>query len=199
LIAAKEANMREYSSLKLTPLASGARVAEPMAPGRVTLDDPAFSVMTDLREVSAATTRPEETIDAAHAQMIRRAVRLLFVLDDDGAVVGVITATDLLGEKPVRYMRDRGISHAEILVADIMTPASMLEALPIQDVAQMRVGHIVATLQAVGRKHITVAEEGGRRIRGLFSSSQVARQLGVDLQTFEVARSFADIEAALVR
>jgi CBS-domain-containing membrane protein len=170
-----------------------------MAPGRVTLDDPAFAVMTDLREVSAATTRPEESIDAAHAQMIRRAVRLLFVLDDAGTVAGVITATDLLGEKPVRFMQDRGVSHAEILVEDIMTPAAMLEALPFQDVAQMRVGHIVATLKAVGRKHLMVAEEGGRRIRGLFSASQIARQLGMELQTFEVARSFADIEAALVR
>ena len=191
--------MREYSALKLTPLASGARVAEPMAPGRVTLDDPAFSVMTDLREVSAATTRSEETIDAAHAQMIRRAVRLLFVLDDEGAVEGVITATDLLGEKPVRFMQDRGVSHAEILVEDIMTPASMLEALPLIEVAQMRVGHVVATLKKMRRQHLMVAEEGGRRIRGLFSASQVARQLGVELQTFEVAQSFADIEAALVR
>jgi CBS domain-containing protein len=191
--------MREYSPLTLSLLQPGARVAEPMAPGRVTLDDPAFSVMTDLREVSAATTRPDETLDAAHAQMIRRAVRLLFVLDTDGSVAGVITATDLLGEKPVRFMQDRGVSHAEILVEDIMTPASMLEALPIQDVAQMRVGHIVATLKAVGRKHLMVAEDGGRRIRGLFSSSQLARQLGVELQMFEVARSFADIEAALVR
>jgi CBS domain-containing protein len=191
--------MREYSPLTLTLLETGARVAEPMAPGRVTFDDPAFAVMTDLREVSAATTRPDETIDAAHAQMIRRAVRLLFVLDADGSVAGVITASDLLGEKPVRFMQDRGVSHAEILVEDIMTPAAMLEALPIQDVAQMRVGHIVATLKAVGRKHLMVAEEGGRRIRGLFSSSQLARQLGVELQMFEVARSFADIEAALVR
>jgi CBS domain-containing protein len=191
--------MREYSPLTLSLLQPGARVAEPMAPGRVTLDDPAFSVMTDLREVSAATTRPDETLDAAHAQMIRRAVRLLFVLDTDGSVAGVITATDLLGEKPVRFMQDRGVSHAEILVEDIMTPASMLEALPIQDVAQMRVGHIVATLKAVGRKHLMVADDGGRRIRGLFSSSQLARQLGVELQMFEVARSFADIEAALVR
>ena len=191
--------MRQYSPLCLALLEPGARVAEPMTPGRVTLDDPAFSVMTDLREVSAATTRPEETIDAAHAQMIRRAVRLLFVLDGQGAVAGVITATDLLGEKPVRFMQARGVSHAEILVEDIMTPASMLEALPLLEVAQMRVGHIVATLKSVGRKHLMVAEEGGRRIRGLFSTSQIARQLGVELQTFEVARSFADIEAALVR
>ena len=191
--------MREYSPLALTLLAPAARVAEPMAPGRVTLDDPAFSVMTDLREVSAATTRPEESIDAAHAQMIRRAVRLLFVLDPGGSVTGVITATDLLGEKPVRFMQDRGVSHAEILVEDIMTPASMLEALPLVDIAQMRVGHIVATLKKVGRKHLMVTEDGGRRVRGLFSASQIARQLGVELQTFEVAKSFAEVEAALVR
>jgi CBS domain-containing protein len=191
--------MREYSPLALTLIESGARVAEPMTPGRVTMDDPAFSVMTDLREVSAATTRPEETVAAAHAQMIRRAVRLLFVLDAGGTVAGVITATDVLGEKPVRFMQDRGISHSEILVEDIMTPASMLEALPLVDVAQMRVGHIVATLKKVGRKHLMVAEDGGRRVRGLFSASQIARQLGIEVQTFEVARSFADVEAALVR
>ncbi len=191
--------MREYSPLTLTPLERGARVAAPMTPGRVTLDDPAFSVMTDLREVSAATTMPEETMGQAHAQMIRRGVRLLFVLDPSGAVVGVITATDLLGEKPMRFMQSRGVSHAEIEVEDIMTPASMLEALPLIDVAQMRVGHIVATLKKVRRQHIMVAEEGRRRIRGLFSASQVARQLGMELQTFEVAQSFADIEAALVR
>jgi CBS domain-containing protein len=191
--------MREYSPLTLSPLAQGARVAGPMTPGRVTLDDPAFSVMTDLREVSAATTTAEETIAAAHAQMIRRGVRLLFVLDAEGGIVGVMTATDLLGEKPVRFIQERAVSHAEILVGDIMTPASMLEALPIMDVAQMRVGHIVATLKAVGRKHLMVAEDGGQRVRGLFSASQVARQLGIELQTFEVAQSFADVEAALIR
>lgn len=191
--------MRVYSPLILTPLEPGARVAEPMTPGRVTLDDPAFSVMTDLREVSAATTRPEERIGEAHAQMIRRGVRLLFVLESGGAVAGVLTATDLLGEKPVRFMQARGVSHAEILVEDIMTPAALLEALSLIEVAQMRVGHIVATLKAVGRKHLMVAEDGGRRIRGLFSASQVARQLGMELQTFEVAQTFAEIEAALVR
>lgn len=191
--------MREYSPLTLTPLRPASRLAEPAMPGPVTLDDPAFAVMTDLREVAAVTTRPEEPTDAAHALMIQRRVRLLFVLGGDNTIAGVITATDLLGEKPMRFMQSRGVAHAEITVADLMTPASMLEALAIQDVAQMRVGHIVATLKAVRRQHIMVAEDGGRRVRGLFSASQVARQLGMELQTFEVASTFADIEAALVR
>lgn len=191
--------MRVYSPLPHALLAANARVAQPSAPGRVSLDDPAFSVMTDLREVSAATTRPDETIDAAQAVMIRRGVRLLFVLARDGSVAGVITTTDLLGEKPVRFMQSRGVAHADILVEDIMTPASMLEALSLLDVAQMRVGHIVATLKEAGRRHLLVSEDNGRRVRGIFSASQVARQLGMEVQTFEVASSFAEIEAALVR
>lgn len=191
--------MREYSALKLTPIAAGARLAEPLPPGRVSLDDPAFSVMTDLREVRAATTTPGELMSRAHAQMIQRGVRLLFVVDRENSIVGVITATDLLGEKPMRFMQSRGVAHHEIQVSDIMTPASILEAIPLQDVAQMRVGHIVATHKAVRRQHLMVAEDGGKRVRGLFSISQVARQLGVQLQTMEVAQTFADIEAALVR
>ena len=75
----------------------------------------------------------------------------------------------------------------------------MLEAIPFQDVAQMRVGHVVATHKAVHRQHLMVAEDNGRRVRGLFSMSQVARQLGLELQTMEVAQTFAQIEAALVR
>ena len=191
--------MREYSALKLTPIPPGARVAHPEGPGRVTLDDPAFAVMTDLRNVPAASTTPAESIARAHAQMIQRGVRLLFVLDAAGELVGVITATDLLGEKPMRFMQSRGVSHTDTTVADIMTPASMLEAIPLQDVAQMRVGHIVATHKAVRRQHIMVVEENGRRVRGLFSAAQLARQLGVELQTMEVAQTFADVEAALSR
>jgi CBS domain-containing protein len=191
--------MREYAPLTLAPLASGAQIALPHAPGRVTLDDPAFSVMTDLREVSAATTAPEEPIDSAHAVMIRRGVRLLFVLDGPSGVVGILTATDLLGVKPMQFMLSRGVTHADVQVRDIMTPAARLDAVALLDVAQMRVGHVVATLKAVRRQHLTVAEDAGTRVRGLFSASQVARQLGMELQTFEVAQTFADIEAALAR
>jgi len=35
-------------------------------------------------------------------------------------------------------------------------------------------------------------------VRGIFSATQIARQLGVQLQTAEVAKTFAEIEAALL-
>jgi CBS domain-containing protein len=191
--------MREYSPLPLSPLASAARVIEPAGPGHVSLDDPAFAVMTDLREIHAACTSPEESVDRAQARMIERGVRLLFVLDDDAAIVGVITTTDILGEKPMRATAARGVTHAELIVADLMTPAARMDSLTFQDVSQMRVGHIVATLKAIRRQHLLVSEADGKRVRGIFSATQLAGQLGMPLQTFEVARTFADIEAALAR
>lgn len=189
--------MRDYAPLKPAPLAPASRLVGRDPPGPVTLDDPAFAVMTDLREVSAVTTQPSERVDLAHRTMVERGVRLLFVLADDGSLAGVVTSTDILGEKPMRYAQEHGISHADLVVADIMTPASDLEAIALEEAAQMRVGHVVRTMKAVGRQHLLVAEDQGRRVRGLFSASQLARQLGVRLETFQVAGTFAEIEAAL--
>jgi CBS-domain-containing membrane protein len=190
---------REYSTLTLSRLASGARLAELAAPAHVTLDDPAISVMTDLREYRAATIAPERSIDEAHAVMLGRGVRLLFVLDEDRAVAGVVTMTDLLGERPMHVQQARGIKRGEVLVSDMMTPAAELEAISMADVSRMRVGHIVATVKAVHRQHVLVSEEGGERIIGVFSTQRIARQLGLDLEIIGVARSFAEIEAALAR
>ena len=190
---------REYAPLTLAPLTPGSRISDATPPRRVSLDDPASAVMTDLQHVSVASTTPEEPIEEAHSIMIRRGVRLLFVLDRESRIVGVITATDLLGEKPMRLVQSRGILRGEIRVGDLMTPAGELEVIPLQDVGQMRVGHVVATHKAVHRQHLMVAEDNGRRVRGLFSMSQVARQLGLELQTMEIAQSFADVEAALAR
>jgi CBS-domain-containing membrane protein len=190
--------MREYAALSHAPLSHGARLAHPPMP-RVTLDDPALSVMTDLSLQPAATTFPDEPADRAHALMVERGVRLLFVLDRDGAIAGVITATDLLGDKRMRVMQSRGVPHGELRVTDLMTGASMVEAIPYAEVAQMRVGHVVATLRSVRRQHLLVSEHEGAVVRGILSASRVARQLGLHLETVEIARTFADIEAALVR
>lgn len=190
---------RDYATLTLSKLAATARLAELAPPARVGLDDPAIAVMTDLREYRAATITPDRKIDEAHAVMLGRGVRLLFVLDDNRAVAGVVTLTDLLGERPMHFMQERGLTRGDVLVGDMMTPAAELEAVAISAVKGMRVGHIVATLKAVRRQHVLASDDGGQSICGVFSTQRIARQLGVDLETIGVARSFAEIEAALAR
>jgi hypothetical protein len=39
--------------------------------------------------------------------------------------------------------------------------------------------------------------QGRQRVRGVFSATQIARQLGIAFTTETVARTFADIEANL--
>jgi CBS-domain-containing membrane protein len=190
---------RDYAALDHLPLPSGSRVASPPPLPRLALESPAVEAMTDLRLVAASTIATDRTIEECKAIMVARAIRLLFVEDAQCRVLGVITATDLLGEKPVRFMHERSLRRHEILVSDLMTPASALEALDLQAVVHAQVGHIVATLKRAGRQHTFVTDEGGRRICGLFSATHIARRLGIEVATHEVAASFAEIEAALAR
>jgi CBS-domain-containing membrane protein len=196
---------RDFQAIEIGELGPGAAILrpEPVAAAPVTLESPALQVMTDLRRVSAATIGPGSLADGANEYMIFRRVRLLLVVDEKEAVVGLITATDILGERPMLVAAERGLRHSEITVADIMTPARKVEVLALADVEGARVGHIVETLRRVGRQHALVVENAGdgsgKLVRGIFSLSQIARQLGISLQTSEVARTFAEIEAAIAR
>ena len=135
--------------------------------------------------------------------MIRRGVRLLLVTDDDRQVLGLITSNEVSGEKAVQFALERGIKRQEIRVRDLMTPREQLEVLLYADLIHAEVGHVVATLKHAGRQHALVTDLGGegkvQAVRGIFSASQIARQLGISIQTTEVAHTFAEIGAALGR
>jgi len=195
---------RHYYPLSAHRLQAGARHHHPGQDAQgVRVDSPALAVMTDLRQIPAATIDLEAPLDAANRFMIRRGVRLLLVTDDERRVLGLITSNDILGEKPVQFALERGIKRQEIRVRDIMTPWERLEVLDYADLIRAEVGHIVATLQRTGRQHALVVDTGDdgktQTVRGIYSASQIARQLGVAIHTTEVAQTFAEIGAALRR
>jgi CBS domain containing-hemolysin-like protein len=196
--------LRDYPPLPSMLLQPGVAYAQPTqaVPDKVSLDDAAVSVMTDFTRVTAVIILPGDPVDEAHRRMIQRAVRLLLVVDQDRKVVGLITATDILGEKPVLVGSQRGLRREEVMVRDIMTPQERLEVLDMADVRAAKVGHIVATLRKSGRQHAMVADRdpGARQtVRGLFSATQIARQLGAAIPTSEIAQTFSEIESLLVR
>ena len=168
-------------------------------PERVGLDNPALDVMTDFRRLTAFIATPGDTIQQAEQRMIRRKVRLLFVMDGEDRVAGLITSTDIHGEKPLQVVQSRGIRRDEVLVADIMTPVERLEAVDYDDIAHARVGHVLETLKARGRQHALVIENanGQLMVRGLLSLSQLCKQLGINVETTEVANTFIEIEQQL--
>jgi CBS-domain-containing membrane protein len=175
--------LRDYAPLKYQRLQPASGYAQPtqLVPERVGLDDPALQVMTDFKAVTAVIVLSGDPLDEAHHRMIQRGVRLLLVIDQDRRVVGVITASDILGERPLQVTAQRSMRRQELLA---------------------KVGHIVATLRHSGRQHALVVEHDGKgrqTVRGVFSATQIARQLGVTLTTSEIARTFSEIEAQLVR
>ncbi|HEV8108839.1 MAG TPA: CBS domain-containing protein [Burkholderiales bacterium] len=190
---------RQFDPLPIRELGAGAGFRRPTQAqaARVTPDSPALQVMTDLARVSPAIIRPQAPLADANQFMITRGVRLLLVVDERDAILGLITATDLLGERPMQVATERGLRRGELSVADVMTPAAQIEVVALADVEASRVGHVLETLRRLGRQHALVADRENT-VCGIFSISQIARQLGLALPTGgSVARTFSEIEAAL--
>src|SRR5918994_7496352 len=116
---------RDYEGLPIRELGAGAGFRRPTQPqaAKVSIESPALEVMTDLGRVTPATIRAQAPLAGANQFMITRGVRLLLVVDDHENVLGVITATDLLGERPMLVATQRGLRRDELTVADIMVPA----------------------------------------------------------------------------
>jgi CBS domain-containing protein len=158
--------------------------------------------MTDFLRVNVVHIESAASIVEANARMISRGVRLLIVSTADDQVEGLITARDILGEKPLQVAQARGCKRSELLVADLMTPVASVDTLYLSEVMNTRVIDILNALKQLGRQHIMVEDvdpaSGLPRVRGLFSATHIGRLLGVPVLGFELASTFAEIEAALV-
>jgi predicted transcriptional regulator len=191
-----------YVPLSHTGLAPRAGYCRPTyQTQKVTLESPAVAVMTDLERVMPVTIGPDASIEAANQCMIAAGVRLLLVVDGEQHILGLITASDILGEKPMKHLQRVGGTFGEILVRDIMTSQEELDVLQLQEVRQARVGDVVATLKYFGRQHTLVVETDqdrmSQKVRGIFSATQIGRQLGMNVAPGEIASTFAELGAVL--
>ena len=189
------------STFRLSPGMSIAQ-ASPWHSKPVTLESPALDVMTDLTQVKAATIGPGQTLQQAEQTMIYQGVRMLFVVSEMPALEGLITSTDLRGERQMSLVHSRHLRFDEMRVADVMTELSMLDAIEFERMAGARVGNLIATLKRVGRNHLLVVQGASagtpQRIRGVVSRAQIERQLGQPVEVAEeLAGNFAEVVRAL--
>jgi CBS-domain-containing membrane protein len=179
----------------------GIAQAAPWQNAPVVLASPALAVMTDLTLVKAATVQPEISLREAEQVMIYQGVRMLFVVSDMPAIEGLITTTDLHGDRQMRLVHERGLRYDELCVADVMSGLSMLDAVDFDALRHATVGNLIATLQRFGRNHLLVVQAAHdglpQRVRGVVSRAQIERQLGAPFDITPIARSFSEIERAL--
>jgi len=191
-----------YSALPYKVFSPGTTLKRPVQQKErlVTLNDPASLVMTDFEQTTPITELPTLTISEANDRMIAYGVRLLFVAKHDDTVLGLITASDILGERPIKHVEKYGGSFNEILVNDIMTKRSEIEAISFNDLSNASVGQIIETMKMFKRQHALVIEEIDDHsfVRGLLSTTRIGQQLGIKIEPSNRARTFQELELALM-
>lgn len=161
-------------------------------PELVHFHDSAMLVFTDFSRVFPVTVTADRPIDDALQDMKNSGVRLLIVVNNKHRIIGLISADQIMGNDPVRLAEDRQLDHSQITVEMLMQPQKAIQVLEMSHLRDARVGHIVATLHSLEQKHLLVVDAGV--VSGLFSASQVSRQLGRNILEEEVpAHSLAEM------
>ncbi len=186
-----------FETIACVTLEPQSTLGHPTTPSEIVkLDSPASVVMTNFNVVHPITTRPEVAIDVALKKMKTTGIRLLFVVNDADQIIGLVTAKDIMGERPIQITQQTRMPRAEITVAAVMTPQPDICALDTQAVRDARVGDIIETLRKQGRQHALVVKTDkatpSQCVIGMFSTSQIDKLLGNNV-TPEVhpARSLA--------
>jgi CBS domain-containing protein len=143
--------------------------------------DPAVSVMIDYRTRASVTLSDVEPLDEALQHMKHAGVRCAFVVDrKKKAVVGMLTAYDISGEKPQQYMHLVGVPMEDVQVKDIMQKITDWKVADIKDIERSTVGELLNVFKESGVSHLPVletTENNEQRLRGLLSFAKVKRLL----------------------
>ena len=163
-----------------------AALTAPSLSSPVAADAHALGVMTDFTNDAPATVTEDRQIDAALNDMILIGVRALVVIRE-GEVLGLITAHDIQGEKPVKFLQSplctgNPCTRRTIVVGDIMARLGWLETLEYTWVRASKAGDLASVFASNSYTHMFVMEPGNfggvRRIRGLVSRTRLERHLG---------------------
>jgi len=181
---------KEYKRLGISTLGEHSTYAQAFSHQRnlIRMDSSALEVMTDLHFVPASTASPYAGLLTTAQQMISQGVRLLLVTDEQKHVIGLVTSRDINFDD----------TSDEQLVSSVMTPYSEIEVIPMDDILYAKVGDIMETLKNSNRQHALAAEFDPIRqrtiIRGIFSATQIARQLGIAIKSEEILETFNEID-----
>jgi CBS-domain-containing membrane protein len=178
----------KYPALAFQSMPVGAGYARPEQrfPAGLSPDSPALDAMTDLRRVTALTVERTNTLAATRERMQKLGVRMLLVTGATGAVMGIVTVTDLDSDRPQKIASKTGEQPEELQVQDIMTLRGRIEILPLGDVEQANIGRILSSLREAGRRHALVLDTAtanhAAEICGIFSLTRLCGQIGLPIK-----------------
>lgn len=161
--------------------------------------EPALSLLTDFHHSACVVASHRDDLSQTLHLMMRAGVRMVFVSDSDGKLVGMVTAEDIQGERPVVRASTQMVRHGELTLADVMMPISQWETADLTQVRTASLGDVAATMHEHGLRYLIVTQrkDGRTMLRGLFSAQRLEMALNTTIQPDLHSRSFAELEQAL--
>jgi imidazole glycerol phosphate synthase subunit HisF len=143
--------------------------------------------------------RASSTTEQTVHLMLRAGVRMVFVSGPDGQLVGMVTAEDIQGERPVVRASSHMVRHGELTLSDVMIPVSHWDTVDLSHVRTARLGDIAATMHEHGLRYLLVTQAKNDRmmLRGLFSAQRLEAALNTTIEADLHSRSFAELEQVL--
>jgi len=144
--------------------------------------DSALRVLTDFAASSAFTVSAGCGIDDALDEMFRRGVRALIVLDEQDAVIGLVTSYDIQGGRAQQYLEGQPTRRREELcVREILTPCAEWTTIDWHEVRSARIDDVLAIFRRTASPYLLILEAGNETtpeyLRGIISRSRLERQL----------------------
>lgn len=189
--------MNEYKKLPMVALTNVDKMLQPAWAEPLGLNANASEILTDFRVTRPFMVEQSITIPTAKELMARAHVRLQLVIDPDEHFKGVITLADMLSVKVMQARERTGLEIHELSVVDVMTPRADLHGIDIHLFNHATIGDILVTMQSFGDQHLLVLDEAADCIRGIVSSSDIARALHEPVYIAERASTFSDIYQAV--
>jgi len=167
-----------------------------------TLDSPCKRILIDFHHESPAVASPDFSIDHG-LQLIRcgNCSELIVVDCQTLECKGLISAREIVGEKPIRFAETYRKSRAEITVGELMEPVSRLHRVDNKALKNYKIGDIVKTLRSLRQPYlmVTTVVKKRRIVSGYFSLAHIGAELDINFDAFSRARSFAELEYVLHR
>ena len=170
---------------------------------RVDAHSPALAVMTDFRRFAPVTIARDAALDEANRLMTLCNVHYLLVGDEQRQLLGIVTEASTKGHRPLATAHAMGIRPRELVVGNVMiNKHDDAEVVHLKDLAEAKVGHVLATLKELGTSSFLVVEHDesdNHVLCGAFFLAQIERQMGGASQPDEVAHTFSQVVNTLGR
>ena len=158
--------------------------------------------MTDFLQVHPVTVSENVSTTDALNLMKQAYVRLLLVSNQEqGGFMGAVTASDLNGPKVLAAMSDYEFSSRdEVLVKHIMIDKAHIHGLEFKQVERSSIGDVLETIKRLSEQHVMVVEQAADAcvVRGMFSTTNIAKALHIRFDVEPQARSFFELEQVIL-